>query len=84
MKSIIVLIVLVLALASCATEPAASYSDCEMKTFVSTGQAVFQPDSLTVRINYVDYKFPIVKMGTFGYYPGMSLDAELRYYLAKK
>ena len=80
---VIIGLLIVVGMCSC-VEPTESYSDVEMRTLVSVGKADTANDSIIVRVDYEDYKLPIVLYDGCGYYPALSENNQIRYYLVKE
>ena len=84
MRTIIVIALLVVVGMCSCVKPIESYSDVEMRTLVSIGKADAANDSVIVRVDYEDYKLPIVLYDGCGYYPALSEGNQIRYYLVKE
>ena len=80
---VIIGLLIVVGMCSC-VKSIESYSDVEMRTLVSIGKADTAKDSIIVRVDDKDYKLPIVLYDGYGYYPALSENNQIRYYLVNE
>ena len=52
----------------------------EIKTLVSIGEAIANPDSIIVE----GIKYPIIKIDEYGFYPSLAINGDVRYYRVNK
>ena len=82
MKTLLFILAIIL-FVSC-NEPVANYSQPEMTALIIANKAKVCEDSTVFRYGYNTYKLPIVIMEDRVYYPAISNNEEIRYYIVIK